>query len=178
MKKLIGVVSVLALLVAVGRATAGAAFHALSRLPPNERAALTALPDDQLASLVSIPAAATRRVVAAKVRAPEPAPASRSGPAGAGSDRPSAPSGVPVQRTPSRLETTRSEPTRAEVAPSTPPRDVETRKNDPARADVVPTAAPRHPAGAIAAPRPARERDDASEDPGAIIDWLLRQRRR
>jgi hypothetical protein len=52
MKKLIGVVSVLAFLGAVVPAMAADdVFHALSQLPTQERAALTPLPDDQLASI-------------------------------------------------------------------------------------------------------------------------------
>jgi len=169
MNELIGVVSVLALLVAVGLPMAGEAFQALSRLSRTERAALTALPDDQLASFVSVPPAAATGAARAEVRTPEPPSASPSRPAVAGSDRPSLSSGVPAKK--------KSEPTRPQPALSTAPRDVETPKSDPARADVAPTAAPHEPGGAIVLPSPARERD-ASEDPGAIIDWLLRQRRR
>jgi hypothetical protein len=51
MKRLIGVVCVLALLVAVAPAMAADVFHAFSQLPTQERAALTPLPDDQLASI-------------------------------------------------------------------------------------------------------------------------------
>jgi hypothetical protein len=51
MQRLIGIVAVLALLVAVSPAIAGDAFHALSQLPTTERAALTPLPDKQLASV-------------------------------------------------------------------------------------------------------------------------------
>jgi hypothetical protein len=49
MKRFIGVVSVVALLVAVAPAMAADVFHAFSQLPTQERAALTPLPDDQLA---------------------------------------------------------------------------------------------------------------------------------
>ena len=51
MKRLIGVVCVLALLVAVAPAMAADVFHAFSQLPTQEQAALTPLPDDQLASI-------------------------------------------------------------------------------------------------------------------------------
>jgi hypothetical protein len=176
MNKLIGVVSVLASLMAVGLPMAGEAFQALSRLSRTERAALTVLPDDLLASFVSVPPAAATGAAPAEVRAPEPPSASPSRPTVAGSDRPSLSSGVPAKETPPRLESPKSEPTRSQPALSTAPRDVET-LSDPARADVAPTAAPHDPVGAIVLPRPARERD-ASEDPGAIIDWLLRERRR
>jgi hypothetical protein len=51
MKRLIGVVCVLALLVAIAPAMAADVFQALSQLPTQERATLTPLPDDQLASI-------------------------------------------------------------------------------------------------------------------------------
>jgi hypothetical protein len=51
MERFIGVVSVVALLVAVAPAMAADVFHAFSQLPTQERAALTPLPDDQLASV-------------------------------------------------------------------------------------------------------------------------------
>jgi hypothetical protein len=51
MERFIGVVSVVALLVAVAPAMAADVVHAFSQLPTQERAALTPLPDDQLASI-------------------------------------------------------------------------------------------------------------------------------
>jgi hypothetical protein len=51
MKKYLGLALVVALVVSVVPALAGESFHALSRLPAGEQAALTPLPDAQLASI-------------------------------------------------------------------------------------------------------------------------------
>ena len=51
MRKYLGIAAVCALVVSVVPALAGESFHALSRLPAGEQAALTPLPDAQLATI-------------------------------------------------------------------------------------------------------------------------------
>lgn len=51
MRKYLGLAIVVALVVSVVPALAGESFHALSRLPAGEQAALTPLPDAQLATI-------------------------------------------------------------------------------------------------------------------------------